>query len=259
MKTGILIKILLFFVVCEAFSQPYGNEWINYSQKHYRISIPKTGLYRIDYTTLINAGIPLGKKLIEFAILQSGMQESPLSFTELIPYEIFGNIVSSVVKDNISPMDAINYSVQFYLNNRTNDDIVKKGKKRAYEDKKLRKDDLLPFHKIPQLKAPFRNNTPSQIDALKRAGVKPWMSSPQLVLVTADGQIDVPDFGQVQDFRSNSSLKVYGTKEMNAFTAQALKSINTPTVQSTVTQSKDTSTRLKENADWQDKNCILNN
>ncbi len=32
----------------------------NYSQKHYRISIPKTGLYRIDYNTLINAGIPLG-------------------------------------------------------------------------------------------------------------------------------------------------------------------------------------------------------
>ena len=30
------------------------------AQKHYRISIPKTGLYRIDYTTLINAGIPLG-------------------------------------------------------------------------------------------------------------------------------------------------------------------------------------------------------
>ncbi len=40
-------------------AQAYGNEWINYSQKHYRISIPKTGLYRIDSITLANSGIPL--------------------------------------------------------------------------------------------------------------------------------------------------------------------------------------------------------
>lgn len=40
-------------------AQVYGNEWINYGQKHYRISIPSTGLYRINYTTLINSGIPL--------------------------------------------------------------------------------------------------------------------------------------------------------------------------------------------------------
>ncbi|MBA4239531.1 MAG: hypothetical protein C0448_02305 [Sphingobacteriaceae bacterium] len=40
-------------------AQKYGNEWINYTQKHYRISIPTTGLYRINYSTLINAGIPL--------------------------------------------------------------------------------------------------------------------------------------------------------------------------------------------------------
>lgn len=40
-------------------AQVYGNEWINYSQKHYRISISKTGLYRIDSMTLANSGIPL--------------------------------------------------------------------------------------------------------------------------------------------------------------------------------------------------------
>lgn len=40
-------------------AQAYGNEWINYSQPHYRINIAKTGLYRIDSTTLANSGIPL--------------------------------------------------------------------------------------------------------------------------------------------------------------------------------------------------------
>ncbi|MCD6018119.1 MAG: hypothetical protein K0S53_1240 [Bacteroidetes bacterium] len=48
------------FFAAQIIAQNYGNEWIDYSQKHYRIQIPKTGLYRIDYTTLINTGIPLG-------------------------------------------------------------------------------------------------------------------------------------------------------------------------------------------------------
>ena len=49
----------LIFITANLAAQNYGNEWINYSQKHYRINIPSTGLYRINYTTLINAGIPL--------------------------------------------------------------------------------------------------------------------------------------------------------------------------------------------------------
>jgi hypothetical protein len=56
----LFILCLLVLATTYVVAQNYGNEWINYSQKHYRISIPKTGLYRIDYTTLINAGIPLG-------------------------------------------------------------------------------------------------------------------------------------------------------------------------------------------------------
>lgn len=53
---------ILCFVICLAANlsaQKYGNEWIDYTQKHYRISIPKTGLYRINFTTLTNSGIPL--------------------------------------------------------------------------------------------------------------------------------------------------------------------------------------------------------
>lgn len=48
------------FFTAYLFGQNYGNEWIDYSQKYYRIQIPKTGIYRIDYTALINSGIPVG-------------------------------------------------------------------------------------------------------------------------------------------------------------------------------------------------------
>jgi hypothetical protein len=56
-------RLLLFcFLLCsgaQLSAQIYGNEWVNYSQRHYRIAIPKTGLYRIDSLTLSNAGIPI--------------------------------------------------------------------------------------------------------------------------------------------------------------------------------------------------------
>lgn len=55
----LFIFILLASAFQKTFAQKHGNEWINYSQKHYRINIPKTGLYRIDSITLANAGIPL--------------------------------------------------------------------------------------------------------------------------------------------------------------------------------------------------------
>ena len=55
----LFILSFLLFLADDLAAQKYGNEWINYSQKHYRISIPKTGLYKIDYTTLINSGIPI--------------------------------------------------------------------------------------------------------------------------------------------------------------------------------------------------------
>lgn len=53
------ILCVLICLTASLAAQKYGNEWINYNQKHYRISIPKTGLYKIDYNTLINTGIPL--------------------------------------------------------------------------------------------------------------------------------------------------------------------------------------------------------
>jgi len=40
-------------------SQPYNNGWINYNQQYYTLKIAEDGIYRIDSTTLANAGIPI--------------------------------------------------------------------------------------------------------------------------------------------------------------------------------------------------------
>jgi len=41
------------------FSQPYWNEWINFSQKYYKIPVAQNGIYRLDSLTLSSAGVPL--------------------------------------------------------------------------------------------------------------------------------------------------------------------------------------------------------
>lgn len=56
-------KTLLFFffaiLIGIANGQPFGNEWINYDQKHYSIPIFEDGVYRITHSDFISAGIPV--------------------------------------------------------------------------------------------------------------------------------------------------------------------------------------------------------
>ncbi len=52
-----LLILVLFSSLLSA--QPYGNEWIDYSQKYYQFKITTSGLYRISYQTLVDANIPL--------------------------------------------------------------------------------------------------------------------------------------------------------------------------------------------------------
>jgi len=56
-KYTYILIILLFSV--NAFAQNYGNEWINYNQSYYKFPIAKDGIYRISYSQLQSAGVPL--------------------------------------------------------------------------------------------------------------------------------------------------------------------------------------------------------
>lgn len=50
MKRFLLFICLIATTLTNA--QPYGNEWINYSQKYIKVKITEDGLYRVDYNTL---------------------------------------------------------------------------------------------------------------------------------------------------------------------------------------------------------------
>ncbi len=62
MKRALPSLTLVLFSLTFAFlakSQPYGNEWINYSQRYYKIPIHEDGVYRITFNDLSSAGIPI--------------------------------------------------------------------------------------------------------------------------------------------------------------------------------------------------------
>jgi hypothetical protein len=59
MKRKYFFYFVFLLLSFPALAQTYGNEWINYSQKYFRIPVTKDGIYRIDSLTLINAGVPL--------------------------------------------------------------------------------------------------------------------------------------------------------------------------------------------------------
>ncbi len=62
MRIKIKYLLVLFFISSlplKHYAQQYGNEWINYSQKYYKIKLVKDGVYRITYSDLIAAGVPV--------------------------------------------------------------------------------------------------------------------------------------------------------------------------------------------------------
>ncbi|MEX1192582.1 MAG: C25 family cysteine peptidase [Brumimicrobium sp.] len=60
LKSNILKPLCLYLLLLPSlvFGQQYGNEWIDYGQQYYKISITSDGIYRVSYQALIDANIP---------------------------------------------------------------------------------------------------------------------------------------------------------------------------------------------------------
>lgn len=77
----IYVILIILFTVSFAHAQPYGNEWINYSNTYYKFKILNKGIYRISQTELVNAGIsPNNLVGTYFKLFRNGV-EVPLYVT----------------------------------------------------------------------------------------------------------------------------------------------------------------------------------
>lgn len=72
---------ILFVILCSLSfgqGQHYGNEWIDFDQQYFAMPVSQKGVYRIDYNTMLNAGVPLGSfDPRSFQIFARG-QEQPI-------------------------------------------------------------------------------------------------------------------------------------------------------------------------------------
>ena len=55
------LVFISFFTVCKVQGQIFGNEWIQYDQRHYSFDVVETGIYRINYAELLASGVPVGQ------------------------------------------------------------------------------------------------------------------------------------------------------------------------------------------------------
>ena len=54
MKNSIAIWLFCLCMSLPSFSQPYGNEWVDFDKSYLKVTLNATGMYRIPYSTLVN-------------------------------------------------------------------------------------------------------------------------------------------------------------------------------------------------------------
>jgi hypothetical protein len=102
------------FNTSNCFSQKYWNEWINFSQKYYKIPVSQNGIYRLDSLTLSKAGIPLtlidprniqlyfrGKEQYIFIKGESDGVFNPTDYIEFYGQKNDGSLDSILYKGNL--------------------------------------------------------------------------------------------------------------------------------------------------------------
>ena len=72
MRKAFLIFLFAPFLIG---AQQYGNEWINFSQQYFKIPIYKTGIHRLEYST------------IKISFFQAGIDISDIGTNE---FQVFG-------------------------------------------------------------------------------------------------------------------------------------------------------------------------
>ncbi|MDF2437235.1 MAG: hypothetical protein K0Q95_1611 [Bacteroidota bacterium] len=111
-----ICTLLLVFVSVR--SQPYGNEWISYSQSYYKIKIAQNGIYRIGPATLAAAGIDLSTvDPHHFQIFNKGKQQN--IYVEGESDNVFGagDFIEFYAEKNDGALDSLLYRNTAFLPN----------------------------------------------------------------------------------------------------------------------------------------------
>lgn len=116
-------KLLFVFFLIGAtnsltYAQPYGNEWINYSQRYYRFPILETGVYRIYRSDLVSAGVPVaGQDPRTFQVFGRGKEHSVFIQGEADGSFDDGDYIEFYAQRNDGYLDSLVYTQPNHITN----------------------------------------------------------------------------------------------------------------------------------------------
>lgn len=144
MRNSLKFLLTLIFLVSAISSglarQNFGNEWIDYNQEYFKISIIQDGIYRLTYDDLNNVGFPVNSvipsriqifyKGVELAIKVEAQQDGKFDPTDYIEFYAVKNDGTSDTELYISPenqphtyynlfSDVSSYFLTYKLSNET--------------------------------------------------------------------------------------------------------------------------------------------
>lgn len=107
---GIFLLYALLTPTVRAQSQPIGNEWIRPGQSYWKIPVAQTGLYRITYTDLNRAGVPVSRlDKSRLQLFHRGIEQTiSVSATPDGPFAT-GDVIEFYGQRNDGTLDALLY------------------------------------------------------------------------------------------------------------------------------------------------------
>ena len=114
----LLAICILLFVFISVRAQPYGNEWISYTQQYYKIKIAQNGVYRIDSATLAAAGIDLSAiDPHHFQLFNKGTEQKIYISGESDNVLNAGDYIEFYAEKNDGTLDALLYRNSAFIPN----------------------------------------------------------------------------------------------------------------------------------------------
>jgi len=170
----------------------------------------------------------LAYDLAKFIIIQSGLQNSPINFIQLMPVEIYNDIIQSIISKEDINTKYDDFFTSFFFNNWDNDNIVPKKTKNPKPG--------FPYYKVKEFVNIVGKDGKSKG---KRFSGKVTFYSPAISIV--DGR-EVVVYNEVNvkhpaifDYRNNSSIKSYGVNKVSNEPIATTKVVGTDNT----TQTKD--------------------
>ncbi|MCF6360115.1 MAG: C25 family cysteine peptidase [Cyclobacteriaceae bacterium] len=70
----LIVTILMAVIGFNTFSQPYGNEWVDFNKNYYKVKIGSDGIYRLTYANLASVGFPVDEDNKRIQLFNRGQE-----------------------------------------------------------------------------------------------------------------------------------------------------------------------------------------